>query len=230
LSRLNLAEVKLVSIFKYSDSLAMEKMLKTEKEEKTNLVIQSLKNATSYQDYRTLVEENVANGTSTGPEQSEALSNYTLLNHTRMKRLDKTVKIGEEIQRKFESFDGDQTWVVITESWCGDAAHAMPAMNQLTNLTPNIALKVVLRDENLELMDAFITHDLLSIPKLIVLDNETQKVVADWGPRPSVATQLVNDYKAEYGHLSPEFKRYLQVWYNKDKSQNIIEDLADLIA
>lgn len=48
----------------------MEKMLKTEKEEKTKLVIQSLKNATSYKDYRTLVEENVANGTSTGPEQS----------------------------------------------------------------------------------------------------------------------------------------------------------------
>lgn len=66
-------------------------------------MIQSQKNATSYQDYRTLVEEYVANGTCTGPEQSEELSNYTLLNHTRMKRLDKTVKIGEEIQRNSES-------------------------------------------------------------------------------------------------------------------------------
>jgi hypothetical protein len=118
---------------------------------------------------------------------------------------------------------------VITESWCGDAAQAMPAMNQLTKLTHNIDLKVVLRDENLELMDAFITHDSLSIPKLIVLDNETQEVVAEWGPRPSVVIQLVNDYKAEYGELSPEFKKDLQVWYNRDKSQNIIEDLTDLI-
>ena len=200
----------------------MEKMLKTEKEEKAHLVIQSLKNATSYQDYRTLVEENVANGTSTGPEPSEALSNYTLLNHTRMKRLDKTVKIEEEIHQKFENFNGNQ-------SWCGDAARAMPAMNLLTKLTHNIDLKVVLRDENLELMDAFITHDSLSIPKLIVLDNETQEVVAEWGPRPSVVIQLVNDYKAEYGELSPEFKKDLQVWYNIDKSQNIIEDLTDLI-
>lgn len=207
----------------------MEKMLKTENEEKANLAIRSLKNATSYQDYRTLVEENVANGTSTGPEQSEALSNYTLLNHTRMKRLDKTVKIGEEIQQKFENFDGDQTWLVITESWCGDAAHALPVMNQLTNLTPNIDLKVVLRDENLELMDAFLTQGSMSIPKLIVLDNKTREVLADWGPRPSVATQLVNDYIAEYGQLSLEFKKDLQVWYNKDKSQNIMEDLAELI-
>jgi len=205
-------------------------MLKTEKEEKTQLVIQSLENATSYQDYRALVEENVANGTTTGPEQSEVLSNYTLLNHTRMKRLDKTVKIEEEIQQKFDNFNGNQTWLVITESWCGDAAHAMPVMNLLTNLTSNIDLKVVLRDENLELMDAFLTQGSLSIPKLIVLDNDTEEVVADWGPRPSVATQLVKDYKAEYGELSPEFKKDLQVWYNKDKSQNIIEDLTDLIA
>jgi hypothetical protein len=65
--------VKLVSLFKYRDSLAMEKMLKTEKEENTRLVIQSLKNATSYQDYRTLVEENVAKGTSTGPGQFDHL-------------------------------------------------------------------------------------------------------------------------------------------------------------
>ena len=208
----------------------MEKLLKTEKEEKAQLVIQSLENATSYRDYRDLVEENVANATTTGSEQSEALSNYTLLNHTRMKRLDKKVKIEEEIQQKFENFNGNQTWLVITESWCGDAAHAMPVMNLLTNLTSNIDLKVVLRDENLELMDAFLTQGSLSIPKLIVLDNETEEVVADWGPRPSVVTQLVKDYKAEYGELSPEFKKDLQVWYNKDKSQNIIEDLSDLIA
>ena len=107
----------------------MEKLLKTEKEEKAQLVIQSLENATSYRDYRDLVEENVANATTTRSEQSEALSNYTLLNHTRMKRLEKTIKIGEEIQQKFENFNGNQTWLVITESWCGDAAHAMPVMN-----------------------------------------------------------------------------------------------------
>lgn len=208
----------------------MEKMLKSIKENKTQLVTQSLNNATSYGDYRALVEENAANGTSTGPVQSEALTNYTILNHARMKRLDKTVKIPEEIQGEFKNFKGNQTWVVITESWCGDAAQSMPAINQLTELTPNIDLKVVLRDENLELMDAFLTNGTLSIPKLVVLDNETQEVVAHWGPRPSVAAQLANDYKVEYGKLTPEFKKDLQVWYNGDKSQNIIEDLAELIA
>ena len=207
----------------------MENMLKTEKEMKTELVTNSLKSAVGYNEYRTLVAEHAANKTSTGPSQSEALTNYTVLSNARMKRLDKTVKISEEIQEKFKNFRGDQTWVVLTESWCGDAAQSMPAMNLLTDLAPNINFKVVLRDDNLDLMNAFLTNGSMSIPKLIVLDNQTHEVVADWGPRPSNATDMVNNYKAEHGKLTPEFKKDLQVWYNKDKSENIIDDLTKLI-
>lgn len=207
----------------------MENMLKTENEMKTELVTNSLKSAVGYNEYRTLVAEHAANKTSTGPSQTEALTNYTVLSNARMKRLDKTVKISEEIQEKFKNFTGDQTWVVLTESWCGDAAQSMPAMNLLADLAPNINFKVVLRDDNLDLMNAFLTNGSMSIPKLIVLDNQTQEVVADWGPRPSIATKMVNDYKVEHGKLTPEFKKDLQVWYNKDKSENIIEDLAKLI-
>ncbi|MBL4662273.1 MAG: thioredoxin family protein [Flavobacteriaceae bacterium] len=204
-------------------------MLKTENESKTELLAQSLKNSVSYADYRNLVANHAQNKTSTGPAQSETLTNYTVLSHARMKRLDKTVKVSEEIQEKFKSFKGNQTWVVLTESWCGDAAQSMPAMNLLANLAPDIDFKVVLRDDNLELMDTFLTNGSRSIPKLIILDNDTQVVIADWGPRPSIATGLVNDYKAEHGMLTPEFKKDLQIWYYKDKSQNIIENLAKLI-
>jgi len=207
----------------------MENMLKTEKQSKADLVSTSLEAAVGYNEYRILVAEHVVNKTSTGPSQSEALTNYTTLSHARMKRLDKTVKISEEVQEKFRNFNGNQTWVVLTESWCGDAAQSMPTMNKLVDLAPNIDFKVVLRDENLELMNAFLTNGSMSIPKLIVLDNDSQEVVADWGPRPSTATRMVNDYKAEHGPLTPEFKKDLQVWYNKDKSENIIEDLAKLI-
>jgi thiol-disulfide isomerase/thioredoxin len=207
----------------------MENMLTTEKQNKTDLVSTSLETAVGYNEYRNLVADHAASKTSTGPSQSEALANYTTLSHARMKRLDKTVKISEEVQEKFENFNGNQTWVVLTESWCGDAAQSMPAMNKLADLAPNINFKVVLRDENLELMNAFLTNGSMSIPKLIILDNESQEVVADWGPRPSNATNLVNEYKAEHGQLTPEFKKDLQVWYNKDKSENIIEDLAKLI-
>lgn len=204
-------------------------MIVSEKKRKSELVANHLEKAMDYITYRALVAEHVEKGTSSGPEQSEALTNYTLLNHTRMKRLDKTVRISEEIQNKFKSFKGRQTWLVITESWCGDAAQSMPAMNALAELTPGIDVKVVLRDDNLPLMDAFLTQGSRSIPKLIVWDHETKQVTADWGPRPSKATKMVIDFKAEYGRLTPEFKQDLQVWYNRDKTHNIVEDLAQLI-
>lgn len=209
--------------------MGMEKMIGNKTNKNTQLVTGSLSKAFSYEEYRELVAQHVANGTSTGPQQTEALTNYTLLNHARMKRLDKTTKVTEEIQENFKSFTGDHTWIVLTESWCGDAAQSMPAMNLLAHLAPSIEFKVLLRDENPELMDAFLTHGSRSIPKLIVLDNATQEVIANWGPRPSIATQMANDYKQEHGSLSPQFKEKLQGWYNKDRSVNIIEDLALLL-
>jgi hypothetical protein len=207
----------------------MENMLETKNTASTELVVESLKSAMTYPDYRELVADHVENKSSTGPIQSEALINYTLLSHARMKRLDKTVKISEETKAKFKNFKGKQTWVVLTESWCGDAAQSMPAMNQLANIAPDIDFKVILRDDHLDLMDAYLTNGARSIPKLLVMDSETKEVLKTWGPRPSVANEMVRTFKTAHGELTPAFKKDLQVWYNKDKSQNIIEDLAQLI-
>lgn len=183
----------------------------------------------TYKDYRGIVEKHVLKGTSTGPIQTEALSQYTLLNHSRMKRGDKTVKVPQEIVEKFIHFSKNQTWLVITESWCGDAAQTLPAINALAQLSKNIDLKIILRDENLELMDAFLTQGARSIPKLIVFNNDTQIFEGTWGPRPTNATQMVTDYKKEHSSLTPEFKTDLQIWYNKDKFQNTLEDLSQLV-
>lgn len=196
---------------------------------KEQIVQEGLPKAISYPAYRKLVDDHAAQETSTGPIQTEALSNYTMLNQRRMKRLDKTTKLQEADIAKISSFKGDVTWLVITESWCGDAAQTMPAMQKIAELSEGIDLKVILRDENLELMDAFLYNGGRSIPKLIVIDNASGEILGDWGPRPSKATQLVNNYKEAHGILTPEFKQDLQVWYNKDKGQNTIEDLLRLL-
>ena len=86
-----------------------------------------------------------------------------------------------------------------------------------------------MRDENPELMDLFLTFGSRSVPKLIIIDDETGEVINTYGPRPSEATSFVNRYKAMYGALTPEFKEDLQQWYNKDKGQNVISDIMNLI-
>jgi thiol-disulfide isomerase/thioredoxin len=195
----------------------------------TELIKESLKTAVSYKTYREMVSEHVQNGTSTGPAQTQDLSQYTLLNDSRMRRLDKTTKIPESVLQKIDNYKGKMTWLVLTESWCGDAAQSMPIMNKMAEMTSRIELKVVLRDENPELMNAFLTNGSKSIPKLIAIDNDTNEIIGDWGPRPTKATQLVDAYKKEHGKLTPEFKKELQVWYNKDKGQNTAENLGEFL-
>jgi len=192
------------------------------------IIENSLGKAISYSEYRTLVKELLDNGKSTGSNQSEDLLNYSLLNDKRMKRLDKTIKISEETIAKLKDIKEPQTWLVLTEGWCGDAAQNLPVINKIAEENSNIELKLVLRDENLELMDGFLTNGGRSIPKLIALDKDN-KVIDTWGPRPVVATKMVADYKAEHGSLDAEFKKDLQVWYNKNKGENVQENIISLL-
>ena len=145
------------------------------------IIKKSLENSYSYQDYRLLIQQLLSDGKSTGPNQSEELTNYSLLNETRMKRLDKTIKISEEVADEIQKIDDPQTWLLITESWCGDATQNLPIINKMAKLNDKIELKFVLRDENLELMDLFLTNNSRSIPKLIILDYQLN-VINTWGP------------------------------------------------
>ena len=194
--------------------------------DRNQLVRSKFDGAMSYPAYRELVLGHRAAGTSTGPEQTEALSNYTLLNESRMKRLDKTTHLPEDVLEMVSGNTKRQTWLVITESWCGDAAQSMPVINKFAEASELIDLKVVLRDEHPELMDEFLYNGTRSIPVLIVYDWEQQAVTHVWGPRPTIANKMVADYKQAHGKLDAEFKKDLQLWYNKDKSNSIITDLV----
>ncbi|NNK83623.1 MAG: thioredoxin family protein [Flavobacteriaceae bacterium] len=193
------------------------------------LINSSINKGISYNKYRALIEELVESNSTTGDLKTEDLVNYTKLNDRRMRRWDKTVKVTPEHEAIIKSYEKPTTWLVITESWCGDAAHVNPVISKVAELNSNIDLKFVLRDENPDLMDAFLTNGGRAIPKLIMIDNASGEVSKTFGPRPSIATQMVVDYKTEYGMLTPEFKEDLQLWYNKNKGQNIIDDLVNLL-
>lgn len=194
-----------------------------------DIIKESLKHSMTYQQYREVVNHLTIENSNTGNEKTEVLANYTMLNDRRMKRWDKTIKVSEDIKMKVAKKDINQTWLVISESWCGDAANVIPAINKIAELNEGLDLKIVLRDENDALMNEFLTNGGKSIPKLIMIDNTSETVINSYGPRPTEATKMVNDFKAEHGTLTAEFKEDLQRWYNKDKGQNVISDLVELI-
>lgn len=200
--------------------------LSTTKEKTVRELIENaLSQAISYEDYRTMVNQLALEGKASGPNQTEALANYTMLNDRRMKRFDKTVKVSEEQIETIKKLDRETIFLVLTESWCGDASPSLPVMNKIAQNTDKLNFKVVLRDEHVDLMNRFLTNGAMSIPKLIILDKETKEVLGDWGPRPQPAAQMVLDHKAQYGKIMPELKEELQQWYNKDKGQTILNEL-----
>lgn len=194
-----------------------------------NIINNSLVNSLTYTEYRDLVSELLAQGKSTGYNQTESYLNYSKLGNARMKRLDKTFDLSEEAKKIIQDSQKKYTWLVLTEGWCGDAAHALPIIDKIARHSANVDLKIVLRDENDALMNQFLTNGTKSIPKLVAINSETNEVVNTWGPRPSKATEMVNEHKETNGSLDPEFKENLQIWYNKNKGKNIEDDMIRLL-
>jgi hypothetical protein len=194
-----------------------------------SIIENSLSQSHSYVDYRNYINDILKEGKSTGKEQSEALTHYSELNEARMKRLEKTVKISNEIIQKLNQLNGDYIWLVISEGWCGDAAQILPVIYKMAELSEKIDLKIVFRDENEDLMNLFLTNGTKSIPKLIVLDKNTLEVLSDFGPRPIGAKQLILDYKAKHGIVDETAKTNLQLWYLHDKGLSIQKEILDLM-
>lgn len=81
-----------------------------------------LEKGQKYTEYRAMIDQLLSEEKTTGDNHSEAMIHYTKMNVQRMKRLDKTVKLTEETLANVAKIERPQTWVVITEGWCGDAA------------------------------------------------------------------------------------------------------------
>ncbi|WP_428231134.1 thioredoxin family protein [Flavobacterium sp.] len=195
-----------------------------------NTIAKALFKSYTYPEYRKLVADLLVDGKSTGNEQSEALTNYSKLNDARMNRLDKTIKLTDEIASKIENLDKRFIWLVISEGWCGDAAQILPVINKMAMTShKKIDLRIVLRDENEELMNEYLTNGGKAIPKVIIICKETGIVRADWGPRPKGATELMANHKKEFGVIDEKIKTDLQLWYLADKGVSTQNELMELL-
>ncbi|MBS1493063.1 MAG: thioredoxin family protein [Bacteroidetes bacterium] len=179
--------------------------------------ISKIKNRYTYEEYKNLSEELVEQQRTTGPSQSENLIEYTKLNYFRMARVDKTMVIKNDVKEAIQSIDEKKYWILITEAWCGDAAQIVPIIGRLAELNSNIELLIVLRDENLELMDKYLTNGGRSIPILISL-NKNFKEEWHWGPRPRPAQAMVIENKETQALSFDEMKKQVQLWYAEDKT------------
>lgn len=187
------------------------------------------KQALAYNSYRSLVDELLAQGETTGPDNSEAMLHYTKMNVQRMNRVDKTTVLSEELLSTLQNIKGKYLFLVITEGWCGDAAQIVPIINKIASAAPDkFDLRFTLRDKNLPLIDAHLTNGGRAIPVLLVLDEQGNLVLPKWGPRPAVLQNLMLEWKNE-GVVMPELAEKLHGWYAKDKTASTQKELNELL-
>ena len=191
-----------------------------------DLIRKSIANSISYDKYYKRVES-AADGELM--YNNENLDFYTKLNHRRMKRLNKTLQLNESLVNEGKKIPCDLIWLVLTEGWCGDAAQILPVLSKIDQAIDNIDVKLLYRDQNLELMDEFLTNGGRSIPKVIIVDKYSLEVKGSWGPRPEPAQDMFLVYKnSETKKEYKEFQFELQKWYAKDKAEHIQNELMPL--
>lgn len=190
----------------------------------------SLDKAMTYQEYRQLLDELHAQGKTTGPNQSEIYLRHARLNLQRMKRLDKTGKLSLELLNQIKALQKNYIFLTITEGWCGDAAQILPLVEKMAAASPNIQHKLVLRDENPDLMDRYLTRGGKAIPITIILDADSGEEVAKWGPRPAAIQEVVVAYNEapQPKESFDEFSEKVHAWYAKNKTQDLQAEWTEL--
>jgi hypothetical protein len=185
--------------------------------------------AMSYEEFRTLIEEQLESGKTTGTKQSEDLTEYTRLNQQRMTRLDKTTELNSSLKEKLQDVQKPLIWLVLAEGWCGDVAQNLPVIAKIANESPNITLKILLRTENTDIMDQYLTNGGRSIPKLVCFDADTLDEKGTWGPRPDKFQKKAMQWKDEPNTTHEEWAEKLHKWYAKDQSQTLQSDFEKLL-
>lgn len=181
----------------------------------------------NYADYLTKIEQQfhqLENG-----EDPEGFADYFSINLKRIERLNKSIKLSDEQQNKLKSIEPDFRILTISEGWCGDASQIVPVVEKIANGL-NIEHHIVFRDENPELMDAYLTNGSKSIPIFIGVDNHGKEIFR-FGPRPKAGMELLKKAKEDpAGFDKDKFHNDLQLWYNKDKGNSIFNELYELMS
>ncbi|WP_299823825.1 thioredoxin family protein [uncultured Pontibacter sp.] len=189
-----------------------------------------LVNPLTYEAYKKLVEELVAQEKTSGDEQTAQKIAFTKLNLQRMKRVEKQFIIQPELKALLVQNQVNWKWLVLVEAWCGDGAQLLPAMAAIAEEVPAVELTVLLRDENPGLMNTCLSNGSRSIPKLICVDAETGERLFTWGSRPKAIQEQVVALKAANPAIShDELVQQVQLWYAKDRSQALQQDLLELV-
>ncbi len=137
------------------------------------------------------------------------------------------VRLPADLVADARTLPGRWNLLALSEDWCGDAANILPVVSRLADALPRVELRVLSRDENLDVMDAHLTNGRSrSIPVVILYDEDFRE--RDWwGPRPRELQRWVTTegLKMESGPRYAHTRRF----YARDKGRAIVTEIVAMI-
>jgi|TARA_B110000879_G_scaffold115991_1_gene154292 hypothetical protein len=185
----------------------------------------------SYDQYITMLENLVEEGRTTGPNQSEAYAAHTKMAAQRTRKWNKIFKLKEDqllTFGKFKSAKKNIGWLMIVEAWCGDVGQNLAPLKKIADAS-GIDLRLVLRDDNLDLMDNFLTKGGRSIPKLIAIDLDEFFSLWDWGPRPGVLQDWYLEKKKSSDFNYETVSEEMHLWYAKNRQSELVGEMISML-
>ncbi len=112
--------------------------------------------------------------------------------------------------------------LMLAENWCGDVHRNSPLIAHICETMPGCELRVFLRDQNLDLRDAFLNNGYQSIPVVVFLDRDWNEI-GRWIERAHAATAKVVGIRAKTLDVAPkdqqdaamaEYRKQVQAAYD----------------
>ena len=132
------------------------------------------------------------------------------------------IKIKAEDKTALEKLGKKLRVLVITEDWCGDALYNVPILAKLVEGTPNVEMRIFLRDKNPDLMDQYLNQGMFrSIPVFAFFD-ENMNEVARFIERPPVQTEEIEKKMLET-------RRALRAERSLDWREGVVKEIRSLL-
>jgi hypothetical protein len=187
-----------------------------------------LAKAFSYPEYCELIHSLLARNKTTGEDHSPAMIESTRINVQRMQELDATLALDSQVLARLQGLTEPLIWVVLTEAWSIDAAQTVPLIARMADASPAITLKILLRDENPDILPAYWTRHHHSIPSIICLDADTLEDLGIWSYRVQ-PVKTTSGQAYHWGVLAPDFDKLMEDWYANEKIQALQRELIQLL-
>jgi hypothetical protein len=191
---------------------------------------ETIQKGIDYLEYRALVGNLILENKTTGTKQTPELVDFTKLNEQRSNRNEKQFVLSQDLLHLFDNKVFNEYWVVFVEAWCGDCAQNLPAIQAIAKFASGVDLKIVIKSDNSDEMQKYLTNGAEAIPKLVRVQKDTLKELGTWGARPKNAQAIAEHWKKNKETITKEdFEKELHLWYAKNRSKDIQIEFWELL-